>query len=183
MKLGEKQLNIFEAIKTVNPTLKMWDYLDAETIDLYYNNMYTECTLSVIAIKGSIESLAKMLNAFYGKEWDERLDAYENALKNLVTFGTLENRTETRETKGDNGSTNTDSVTGFNEDEFTNESKTESTGNHNENETVKKEITRGNVRYLQTVWNFLLQNNFISSIIKDVNSVLTLSIYEKENNE
>lgn len=180
MKLKDKPLNIFTAIHSVNPDLKMWGYIDYTVIDEYYNTMYSERTLAIISEKGSIEALGRMLNSFFHVKWDNLFDGYENAVKNLLTFGTLENRVETRETKGDNGSTSTDSVTGYNDSEFTNESKTENTGNHNENETVKKDISRGNVRYAQSVWNFLLQNNFVDTIIKDVNSVLTLSIYESE---
>lgn len=180
MKLAEKKINIFTDIKAVNPNLKMFKYLDSTVLDEYYNVEYSECTLAPIAVTCTPETLGRLLNGFFHVKWDNIIEGYENGLDTLLSFGTRETRETTRKYDRASSDTTINSVTGYNETEFTPDNKSEGSGKGNENETTTQIINRGNVRYFKNVYDYLLQNNFIADIIKDVNSVITLQIYESE---
>lgn len=180
MKLADKTLNIFSAIKTVNPELKLFNYIDTTVMDEYYNGMYSECTLSPLAEKSTVETLARLLNGFYHIKWDNLIDGYTKGIENILTFGTTNNYTETRKNTGENNNTQVNDVVAFDSDDYKNDTKSETTNTSTEDETITHTTEQKNARNVSLVFNFLLRNNVISNIINDVNSILTLSIYERE---
>lgn len=180
MKLADKRLNIFASLKTVNPELKLLTYVDTDVLDDYYNGMYSESTLSPLAEKSTDETLARLLNGFYRIKWDNLIDGYTEGIKNLLTFGTTNDYSETRENTGENTNKQTNDIVAFDSDDYQNDSQSNTTNNSKENETIKHNSSQKNARNVSLVFNFLLRNNVISNIIDDVNRVTTLNIYERE---
>lgn len=177
MKLEEKELNVFSALKKLNPNLKLFTYVEAETLDLYLNKCYSFRTLSPIGENDTIDNIANYVNVLFSHKWDDIITGYEKGLDNLLSFGTVEKRHKDYDSNSDGSNTDTNTVTGFNDDDFTNDTKTESKRHDEGNETTDETITRSNARYFSDIWNFLLQNNIITVIVNDVGRIIFLSVF------
>lgn len=181
MKLSEKTLNIFTTIKTINADLKLFNYIDETVIDEYYNAMYSERTLSAFAENSTIETIARLINGMYHTKWDNLIDGYVNAIEKLLIFGTNDSYTETRKNESSGTDTTINTVSAYNDENFSNDNKSDTTSTNNEDETITHTTTRSSARNVNIIWNYLLRTNVIYNIIDDVNSVVTLSIYEGSN--
>lgn len=179
MKLSEKELNIFTAIKAVNSDLELFKYIDETVIDEYYNAMYSERTLSPLAEQSTVETLARLLNGVFNLKWDNLIKGYTTAIEKLLTFGTNDSYTETRTSNEEGTDLTVNSVTGFNDEDYSNSNKSDTTNSNNVNESITHTTQRSSARNVNIIWNYLLRNNVIYNIIDDVNSILTLSIYNE----
>lgn len=180
MKLSEKPLNIFGAIKTSNPNLKLFTYCDADTLDTFYNAMYSQRTLAPIAVNTELQTLGNTINSLFHMKWDNLIDGYVNAIDNLLTFGTKETVTEKTNTTGEGTDTTINTVSAYNEDNFTNDNKSDVSSTSNSDVNRTRTTDRSSARNVNIIWNYLLRTNVIYNIIDDVNSVITLSIFERE---
>lgn len=180
MKLADKPLNIFGAIKTSNPDLKLFTYCDSDTLDTFYNAMYSQRTLAPIALNTEVQSLGNIINGLFHTKWDNLIDGYVKAIENLLTFGTSETVTEKTNTQGEGTDTTTNTVSAYNEDDFTNDNKSDVSSTNKSDVNRTRTTDRASARNVNIIWNFLLRTNVIYNIIDDVNSVITLSIYERE---
>lgn len=178
MKLSEKTLNIFTTIKTINTDLKLFQYIDETVIDDYYNAMYSERTLSALAENSTVETIARLINGMFHTKWDNLIDGYTTAIEKLLTFGTNDSYTETRKNESSGTDTTINTVSAYNDENFSNDNKSDTTSTNNEDETITHTTNRSSARNVNIVWNYLLRTNVIYNIIEDVNSIVTLSIYE-----
>lgn len=178
MKLADKKLNIFTELKKVNPDLKLFTLVpDATILDTYYNSTQSERFLSDLAIGTDINTIANMVNSIYGGKWDDLITQKTNGAELLASFGELEKTDTTREGNNENTGTTTNTVSAFNEDDFTNDNKSENSNTGKSNETVSVKRNKGNIQNYGRVWNYLLNQNILYVIINDVNKLLVLSIY------
>lgn len=177
MKLSERTLNIFTELKSINSSLKLFEYVDSDNLDTFYNAMYSERTLSSYAENHTDSEIATLVNVYYKTKWDNLIDGYVTTIEQLLNYGT----SETNERKRELGRTSTDTtintVSAFNNEDFTNNDKSDSTGTNDENETITVTTNRKSARNVNIIWNYLLRTNVISDIIEDVNSIVTLSIF------
>lgn len=178
MKLNEKTLNIFTTMKTINPDLKLFKYIDETVIDEFYNAMYSERTLSALAENSTIETISRLINGLFHMKWDNLIDGYTTAIEKLLTFGTVDSYTETRKNESSGTDTTVNTVSAYNDENFSNDNKSDNTTTSNTDETIEHTTNRSSARNVNIIWNFLLRNNVIYNIIDDVNSIVTLSIYE-----
>lgn len=178
MKLSEKTLNIFATIKTINADLKLFQYIDETVIDEYYNAMYSERTLSALAENSTVETIARLINGMFHTKWDNLIDGYTTAIEKLLTFGTNDSYTETRKNESSGTDTTINTISAYNDENFSNNNKSDTTSTNNEDETITHTTNRSSARNVNIVWNYLLRTNVIYNIIEDVNSIVTLSIYE-----
>ena len=167
MKLADKQIKVFNLIKASNPDLKLFTYCDADTLDTFYNAMYSERTLAPIVDKMTPETIGNTINSLFH-------------IEKLLTFGTKETVTENTGSEGNSTDTTTNTVSAYNDDEFTNDNKSEETTTNKSDVNRTRTTNRSSARNVNIIWNYLLRTNVIYNIIDDVNSVITLSIYESE---
>lgn len=177
MKLSEKELNVFTALKTLNPNLKIFTYADSEQLDLYLNKCYSFRTLSPVGENDTVEEIAKYINVLFSHKWDDIITGYTNSSDNLLSFGTVETRHKEYNNNSDGTNTDTTTVTGYNDEDFTNDNKVESVRHDEGKEDTDEKITRSNARYFSDIWNFLLQNNIVTDIVNDVGKIIFLSIF------
>lgn len=156
-----------------------FDDLSSEQMDVLYNNLHGVRQLSRIGRDLSVDDLADLIGNMYYKKWTENLEYY--ALKANMMQGDKE--TVTEQIVDDNEMvderTTTNSVSAYNDDNFVNNDKDDSTNTINTDNQRDRTLTRrmlrvSDVKSLQE----LLQNNFLCDIIfVDVNTVLTLKIF------
>lgn len=156
-----------------------FDDLSGEQMDVLYNNLHGVRQLARIGRDLSVDDLADLIGNMYYKKWTENLEYY--ALKANMMQGDKE--TVTEQIVDDNEMvderTTTNSVSAYNDDNFVNNDKDDSTNTINTDNERNRTLTRrmlrvSDVKSLQE----LLQNNFLCDIIfVDVNTVLTLKIF------
>lgn len=178
MKLSEKELKIFGAIKTINSSLKLFTYADSDVLDTIYNTLYSERTLSGMAENGTIENLAIIINGLYHLKWDNLIDGYTTAIEKVLSFGSDSSYTETRKNDSNGTDTTINTLSAYDSEEFNNDSKSDITRTNTEDETKTHTTKNSSARNVNIVWNYLLRTNVINNIMEDVNSILTLTIYD-----
>lgn len=156
-----------------------FDDLSAEQMDILYNNLHGVRKLSRIGRDLSVDDLADLIGNMYYKKWTENLEYY--AIKANLMQGDKE--TVTEQIVDDNEMvderTTTNSVSAYNDDNFVNNDKDDSTNTINTDNQRNRTLTRRMLRVSDAKsLQELLQNNFLCDIIfVDVNTVLTLKIF------
>lgn len=156
-----------------------FDDLSGEQMDVLYNNLHGVRQLARIGRDLSVDDLADLIGNMYYKKWTENLEYY--ALKANMMQGDKE--TVTEQIVDDNEMvderTTTNSVSAYNDDNFVNNDKDDSTNTINTDNERNRTLTRRMLRVSDAKsLQELLQNNFLCDIIfVDVNTVLTLKIF------
>lgn len=156
-----------------------FDDLSGEQMDVLYNNLHGVRQLARIGRDLSVDDLADLIGNMYYKKWTENLEYY--ALKANMMQGDKE--TVTEQIVDDNEMvderTTTNSVSAYNDDNFVNNDKDDSTNTINTDNQRDRTLTRRMLRVSDAKsLQELLQNNFLCDIIfVDVNTVLTLKIF------
>lgn len=156
-----------------------FDDLSGEQMDVLYNNLHGVRQLARIGRDLSVDDLADLIGNMYHKKWTENLEYY--ALKANMMQGDKE--TVTEQIVDDNEMvderTTTNSVSAYNDDNFVNNDKDDSTNTINTDNERNRTLTRRMLRVSDAKsLQELLQNNFLCDIIfVDVNTVLTLKIF------
>jgi len=174
-----KPYNIFTEIAK-QKTLAIFDFITADKMDLYYNSMYTNKTMSNIVDENTIEDVATILIGFYGTKWDNIIAQCTYTIEGLKSYS--EKLTEKYTDTTDMTNERVGEVSAYNEDTFANDDKDTTT----DKGTVKREreqiLEKINPNELENIKNYLQTTIFYDTIISDVNNILTLSIYESEEN-
>lgn len=158
-----------------------------ETMDTYYNTNHGSRTLSYLGENSSVDEIAEVIHDLFMDKWNK---LYEVAVEEIaVKYNYKETVSETVDDTGTNTaditSTNTGTVSAYNDENFVNNDKDESVSKNQGSSTNKKvreftkEILNGNIaQNIDSVIKHLTKNYFCDIIVGDVNSVLTLSIFE-----
>ena len=156
-----------------------FDDLSGEQMDLLYNNLHGVRQLARIGRDLSVDDLADLIGNMYYKKWTENLEYY--ALKADLLKGDKETVTENIVDDNEmvDERTSTNSVSAYNDDDFVNNDKDDSTNTINTDNKRDRTLTRRMMRVSDAKsLQELLQNNFLCDIIfVDVNTVLTLKIF------
>lgn len=156
-----------------------FDDLSGEQMDVLYNNLHGVRKLARIGRDLSVDDLAELIGNMFYKKWTENLEYY--ALKANLLQGDKE--TVTEQIVDDNEMvderTSTNSVSAYNDENFVNNDKDDSTNTINTDNERNRTLTRRMLRVSDAKsLQELLQNNFLCDIIfVDVNTVLTLKIF------
>ena len=170
---------LFSTMQTKGLLPIEFDDLSGEQMDLLYNNLHGVRQLARIGRDLSVDDLADLIGNMYYKKWTENLEYY--ALKANMMQGDKE--TVTEQIVDDNEMvderTTTNSVSAYNDDNFVNNDKDDSTNTINTDNERNRTLTRRMLRVSDAKsLQELLQNNFLCDIIfVDVNTVLTLKIF------
>lgn len=170
---------LFSTMQTKGLLPIEFDDLSGEQMDVLYNNLHGVRKLARIGRDLSVDDLADLIGNMYYKKWTENLEYY--ALKANMMQGDKE--TVTEQIVDDNEMvderTTTNSVSAYNDDNFVNNDKDDSTNTINTDNERNRTLTRRMLRISDAKsLQELLQNNFLCDIIfVDVNTVLTLKIF------
>lgn len=178
MNIKEKGLNLFSELKTVNPDSEIVKYFDTDILDKWFNNNHTRNKISPAFETMSNSEIATLINSIYGKKWDNLINGYINAENAIVKLGDSEVRTENLHGTSKNNGDSTHKVSAFNDDEFSNNDKTENSGNGETTGDNKITIERTNNNTVVNTFEFLQNVDLYDSINTDICNVLFLQIYE-----
>lgn len=174
-------------------TIDRYGYFDftaivpASTMDAFYMTNHGNRTLSFMGENNTVDEIAKILLDLFADKWHK---LYEVAIEEIaVNYNYKETITENVDDTGTNTaditSTNTGTVSAYNDENFVNNDKDESVSKNQGSSTNKKvrtftkEILNGNIaQNIDSVIKHLTNNYFCDIIVGDVNSVLTLSIFD-----
>lgn len=183
MKLNEiePKLELFKAIQERSPTLKLFQITDAETLDNFYLNKFGERTATNVVIANPINMVAQMLCGIYERKWN---DLYDTTISLSETFkGVSKVETETYEEQGteNNTTTNTEQVSAYDSDVFVddNTNSTVSDGSTTNNYTRTKTTDNPFINY-ENIFSFMETDEFLNTVFNDINSFITLKIFEVE---
>ena len=150
------------------------------TCDILYNNMYGSRLLARFGRDNDVSTIATVLQEMFYEKWANAWKSYQSYADMILgdKETTSENVVDDNENTGTNTDTNT--VSAYNDENFVNDDK-KSTQIHNEiknNRTRNKTVTKTNIDTVEKV-SKLLQNDFLyDTIFIDVNTVLTLDIFD-----
>lgn len=161
--------------------LKVFEYMDSDTMNLYYKNAKSEKIQAPILSKLTQTEIAKILIGLFAEKWDTTVNYILKANETLITNGEKETKTQT--TKGNTTGTNTtiNTVTAYDSDEFSNNDKSENNSNEDTTGNLDYTIIRENNNYLEKAINYLKTNFIYDTVFSDVDTIITLSIFDSDN--
>lgn len=173
---------LFEEIAKTKQ-LGVFDFLTPSYLDLYYKVSFSERTLSNLYTNNTISDVATIVLGFYGTKWDTLLAYITNSIPVLENYG--EKLTETIIDTGNvvTDHENTNSVTGYDSENFVDDNKevSKDTTTYNDKKQVREQIiSRVGYADMQGIIKYLQSNYLFDIIFEDVNNLLTLSIFESE---
>lgn len=185
--------NVFTAIKAVNPAIytSLFDDNDSSLLDIDYYYHSAEKIISPLCEgegKENLNDIAKMLLIRFAGKWQKiHTDlTIEYQFDKPYNLTTTRNRDNNYNSKGGSNNTDTHFLKGINsDDENESEKQTGDSSTHRDDTTKETENTTVTGNLGSTPIADVLakelevrQNYFIDIVYKDVDSLLTLSIYE-----
>ena len=157
-----------------------------EIMDEFYIMTHGERTLNNIGKNARLESLAVYISTMFSDKWEKIFTSVLNdfpLIESLIET-TTERVTEKETTNSANDETTTGLVSAYNDDNFVNNNENKTTNKLTGETKTENGLTRERrlienpTETLKNAINYL-QNNVIYFIIfNDVNSVITLQIYD-----
>lgn len=172
---------LFKTMKNNGVDLGIFDFITPEKLDTYYINMFGERFLSAIFINNTISDVAEIINGLYKTKWNSLLAFIASKIDGLKTYS--EKLTETIVDTGnvETNRTNMNDVSAYNDENFVNNDRDTENAKTQYNELTKTRtqcIDKLNPNELNNVVMFLTNNFVHDTIFNDVNSVITLNIFD-----
>ena len=150
------------------------------TCDILYNNRYGSRLLARFGRDNDVSTIATVLQEMFYEKWANAWNSYQSYADMILgdKETTHEEVVDNNENTGTNTDTNT--VSAYNDEDFVNDDK-KSTEIHNKIDNERKRdktVRKTNINTVEKV-SKLLQKDFLYDIIFiDVNTVLTLDIFD-----
>lgn len=150
------------------------------TCDILYNNMYGSRLLSRFGRDNDVSTIATVLQQMFYDKWANAWDSYQSYADMILgdKETTVEKVVDDNENTGTNTDTNT--VSAYNDENFVNDDK-KSTEIHNKidnKRTRDKTVRKTNINTVEKVSELLQKDFLYDTIFIDVNTVLTLNIFD-----
>ena len=150
------------------------------TCDILYNNMYGSRLLSRFGRDNDVSTIATVLQEMFYEKWANAWNSYQSYADMILgdKETTQEKIVDDNENTGTNTDTNT--VSAYNDENFVNDDK-KSTEIHNEidnKRTRDKTVRKTNINTVEKVSELLQKDFLYDTIFVDVNTVLTLNIFD-----
>lgn len=150
------------------------------TCDILYNNMYGSRLLSRFGRDNDVSTIATVLQQMFYDKWANVWDSYQSYADMILgdKETTVEKVVDDNENTGTNTDTNT--VSAYNDENFVNDDK-KSTEIHNKidnKRTRDKTVRKTNINTVEKVSELLQKDFLYDTIFIDVNTVLTLNIFD-----
>lgn len=150
------------------------------TCDILYNNMYGSRLLSRFGRDNDVSTIATVLQQMFYDKWANAWDSYQSYADMILGDKETikEQVVDDNENTGSNTDTNT--VSAYNDENFVNDDK-KSTEIHNKidnKRTRDKTVRKTNINTVEKVSELLQKDFLYDTIFIDVNTVLTLNIFD-----
>ena len=182
MTVGTWKPNIFEEIKKINPDLKIFTIVTPATIDTAYLMRFSSRICAPFVSATTVENIAGIINAMFAQKWDVLFDTVNAVNSSVMKAG--EHTTEITDSTNtpDVVTEITGQVSPYDSSDFTNNDKTTTTNTGTTTTHSEREYTRTNPNANTTnyAFQYLKSNPLYDTMFMDVNSVLTLNIFESE---
>lgn len=172
--------NIFSEISKIK-SLKVFTYMSADTMDLYYKNAKSKKPTAPILDKLTQAEIAKILVGLYAEKWDTVVDYILKANETIITNGEKETKTQTTTGKETTNSITENEVSAYNVDEYSNNDKSTTTGTTDNEGGLNYTIIKENSNYMEKALNYLKTNFIYDTVFSDVDTIITLSIFDSDN--
>ena len=150
------------------------------TCDILYNNMYGSRLLARFGRDNDVSTIATVLQEMFYEKWANAWNSYQSYADMIL--GDKETTQEQVVDDNQNTGTNTDTntVSAYNDENFVNDDK-KSTEIHNKidnKRTRDKTVRKTNINTVEKVSELLQKDFLYDTIFIDVNTVLTLNIFD-----
>lgn len=150
------------------------------TCDILYNNMYGSRLLARFGRDNDVSTIATVLQEMFYEKWANAWNSYQSYADMIL--GDKETTQEQVVDDNQNTGTNTDTntVSAYNDENFVNDDK-KSTEIHNKidnKRTRDKTVRKTNINTVAKVSELLQKDFLYDTIFIDVNTVLTLNIFD-----
>lgn len=177
--------NLFQTLAT-KTDLGIFDFLAPKYLDMYYPCMYGERVLSKIYTNNTIDDFTEIVKGFYATKWDSILAYITKSIPVLENYG--EKLTETITDTGNivTDHENTNSVTGYDSENFVDDNKevSKDTTTYNDKKQVREQIiNKIDYASMQNVVKYLQSNFVYDTMFNDINDIMTLSIFSLESED
>ena len=150
------------------------------TCDILYNNMYGSRLLARFGRDNDVSTIATVLQEMFYEKWTNEWNNYQ-AYADMI-LGDKETTNEKVVDDNINKGTNTDTntVSAYNDENFVNDDKksTEIQNKIDNKRTRDKTVTKTNTDTVEKVSKLLQKDFLYDNIFIDVNTVLTLDIFD-----
>lgn len=180
--IGKLTPHLFVEIHKINPDLKIFSVVTPELLDSAYLFKFSSRICTPVVLSTTIDNIAGIVNAMFAQKWDTLFDSVKAVNSSVVNAG--EHTTET--TNSTNTPDVTTEITGqvspYDSAEFANNDKTTTTNKGTTTTHTDREYTRTtpNANTTNNIFQYLKNNPLYDTMFTDVNSVLTLNIFESE---
>lgn len=180
MKVKECLNNLFVTIDNLKPNQDIFNFVNSELLDKYYTNMYGNREVTEIVENLEIIELAEILSNQFMNKWNNIILNYldsENILENYKEVTTEINNDNLI---NENTRTNTSKVSAYNDDDFINKDEDKTVENINIDNIRNKNIIKTRVKgveFYNKVKKYLNDFNIYDIMIIDINSIITLNIF------
>lgn len=173
-KLNSITFSVFTEISKIRP-LKVFNYIGSDLLDLYFSAKYSESYLSDIGEMDQAK-IAQIVNGLYGNKWDNLVE-YNTNIFTVFKSGEIETRVGTTTNSNTNNSTTVNSVSAFNDDNFTNNDNSVINSTNKTDESQNYKITRNNTNNLNNITLYLQNNLVFDTIFTDLKNLVTTKYY------
>lgn len=180
--IGKLNPHLFAKIQEINPDLKIFSVVTPEFLDSAYMLKFSSRICTPVVLSTSIDNIAGIVNAMFAQKWDTLFDTVKAVNASVVNAG--EHITE--KTDSTNTPDVTTEITGqvspYDSGDFANNDKTTTTNTGTTTIHTDRDYTRTtpNTNTTNNIFQYLKNNPLYDTMFVDVNSVLTLNIFESE---
>lgn len=176
----EGQPNLFAELLSVDASLTFIEEFTPETIQMFYEVLFSDRIVSRKMENKTTTELAKILSVMYGQSWTKVLYEFNKSYKvGTDLTRTIENQATSQST-GEMSTDAVDKTSPFNAPaNFIDTGKTEDVA-HNQSNVTSDNTTIDSMETLDAVVRYrdMFQDLVLTNIIfKDINSLLTISIH------
>lgn len=180
----EGQPNLFAELLSVDASLTFISEFTPETIQMFYEVLFSDRIVSRKMEKKTTTELAKILSVMYGQSWTKVLYEFNKGYKvGTDLTRTIESQATTQST-GEMSTDVVDKTSPFNAPaNFVDTGKIEDVA-HNQSDVTSDNTTIDSMETLDAVVRYrdMFQDLVLSNVIfKDINSLLTISIHTTGN--
>ena len=188
LRVKEKYQDLFTHIKTARKLL-IFDYIPDTSLNVIFNANYGNRFLTEFANDNDVDKVAVAITDLFGRKWDNLVTEYISSIDSLSEFAQVYRETVRSSNNGSMDRNTVSKVSAFNDvsssvgDDFIDNNSDNETSTTTDTGEKVREYTLQKIKdskHYTDVLNYL-QKNLISDIIfTDINSMLTLCIFDLE---
>lgn len=148
--------------------------------DILYNNMYGSRLLSRFGRDNDVSTIATVLQQMFYDKWANAWNSYQSYADMILGDKETTQEQVVDDNKNTGTNTDTNTVSAYNDENFVNDDKksTEISNKIDNKRTRDKTVRKTNINTVEKVSELLQKDFLYDTIFIDVNTVLTLNIFD-----